>query len=338
MADFFSLPLKDRAEIFAILADRSGRPGDILEKDVWVVWALRSLFEGPFGEHLCFKGGTSLSKAYGIIERFSEDVDMTYDIRELLAGKLEHTEPDPIPENNSQAMKWRKEIGTLLPEWILGQAMPSIQALVEAEDLPADVVADNDHLVLHYEQASDGRGDYIRPRIQIDFGASSTGEPIELRDVKCDGSSHVDGIEFPSTTVRVMAPARTFWEKATAAHVYCLQNDPIAERFARHWYDLVRLDDAGRAEAALADRALGRHVADWKNYLFREKDRDGKKIDYEKAISGELRLVPEGGPRTSLAQDYEQMVDAGLLEISAPTFDEIMVRCASLQERANADM
>lgn len=81
---FFTLSAEDRREALRVAADRSGRPLHLLEKDIWVVWALQTLFGSVVGEHLVFKGGTSLSKAYGVIQRFSEDVDLTYDIRRLV--------------------------------------------------------------------------------------------------------------------------------------------------------------------------------------------------------------------------------------------------------------
>ena len=81
MADpFLHLPVEDRRDALGVAADRSGRPAHLLEKDVWVVWALSTLYESALGEHLVFKGGTSLSKAYQVIRRFSEDVDLSYDI------------------------------------------------------------------------------------------------------------------------------------------------------------------------------------------------------------------------------------------------------------------
>ena len=81
MAEFFHLSTAERLEALDFAADTSGRLPHLLEKDIWVVWALQHLFAGPYAEHLVFKGGTSLSKAYGVIRRFSEDVDLTYDIR-----------------------------------------------------------------------------------------------------------------------------------------------------------------------------------------------------------------------------------------------------------------
>ena len=85
MDSFLSLPREERRQALGAASDKSGRPLHLLEKDVWVVWTLEALFAAPFADGLVFKGGTSLSKAYRIIERFSEDLDLTYDIRRLLA-------------------------------------------------------------------------------------------------------------------------------------------------------------------------------------------------------------------------------------------------------------
>lgn len=106
---FFSLSRRDQTDALGVAADRSGRPVHLLEKDVWVVWALETLGAAPFGSHLVFKGGTSLSKAYNIIDRFSEDVDLTYDIR-AIAPDLATPGSDAIPANPSQEQKWTKVI------------------------------------------------------------------------------------------------------------------------------------------------------------------------------------------------------------------------------------
>ena len=101
MADFFELSASERLEALAQAANASGRPPHLLEKDVWVVWSLRHLFAAPYAPHLVFKGGTSLSKAYGVIHRFSEDVDLTYDIR-TIAGDLIGDVGVPLPASKSQ--------------------------------------------------------------------------------------------------------------------------------------------------------------------------------------------------------------------------------------------
>jgi hypothetical protein len=108
--------------------------------------------------------------------------------------------------------------------------------------------------------------------------ATSTGEPVEQRPITCDAAEHLPNLEFPTAQPRVMLPKRTFWEKATAVHVFCRQ-DAQGDRLSRHWHDLVRLDDAGYAEAAFGDRALAKGIAEFKAKFFRENDRDGNPID-----------------------------------------------------------
>ena len=106
MADvFLQLSAEDRRDALGVAADRSGRPTHLLEKDVWVVWALATLYAAPLGEHLVFKGGTSLSKAYQVIRRFSEDVDLTYDIR-AIAPDLVGDNGEGLPKTRSEEKRW----------------------------------------------------------------------------------------------------------------------------------------------------------------------------------------------------------------------------------------
>src|SRR3989338_1610905 len=114
---FLALSADERREALAVPASASGRPAHLLEKDIWVVWALDALFSSPLGEHLVFKGGTSLSKAYGVIRRFSEDVDLTYDIR-AIASDLVGKTGTPLPTSKSQEKKWSKEIRARLSDWV----------------------------------------------------------------------------------------------------------------------------------------------------------------------------------------------------------------------------
>jgi len=97
---FLELSASDRQEALQVAASASGRPMHILEKDVWVVWTLSALFSAPFGKDLVFKGGTSLSKAFKAIQRFSEDIDVTYDIR-AIAADLVGDAHDAHPKSKS---------------------------------------------------------------------------------------------------------------------------------------------------------------------------------------------------------------------------------------------
>lgn len=335
MADpFLTLSAADRREALAVAAATTGRPIHLLDKDVWLVWLLDVLFQSPFGEYLVFKGGSSLSKGYKIISRFSEDVDLTYDIR-ALTPDLSGPGLDPLPATRSQEKRWTKEIRSRLPVWIAEQVMPRISAALASQGLTAALSAESEKLFLEYSPLAAGSG-YVRPVVMLEFGARSTGEPWESRPITCDAASNVPGVIFPTATARVMRPERTFWEKATAVHVFCRQGEfRGGERFSRHWHDLTRLDRAGFADAAMADRALALAVARHKSMFFPEKESSGDWIDYTAAVSGGLRLVPGEKALTSLSIDYARMLDDGLLDEAEP-FEKLLDQCRDLEVRAGS--
>jgi hypothetical protein len=158
-----------------------------------------------------------------------------------------------------------------------------------------------------------------------------------LRAVRCDAAAHLQGVEFPEATPQVMRAERTFWEKATAIHVFCAQGIfRGGDRFARHWHDVTRLDAAGFTDAAIADRALAKAVADHKSIFFAEKNPDGTPIDYHGAVSGGLCLVPDDEALAKLATDYQHMVDDGLFLDEVESFDALLQQCQAIQQKANA--
>ncbi|RJP62595.1 MAG: nucleotidyl transferase AbiEii/AbiGii toxin family protein [Comamonadaceae bacterium] len=335
MAEFFELSADERMEALVQAADASGRPPHLLEKDVWVVWSLRHLFTAPYAPHLVFKGGTSLSKAYGVIQRFSEDVDLTYDIR-AIAGDLIGDAGTPLPASKSQEKKWSKEIRARLADWVATDVVPRLLQDLGQHGLPATVRAEGEKVFIDYTPLASGTG-YVPSAVMLEIGARSTGEPSELRSVHCDAAAHLRGVEFPEATPQVMRAERTFWEKATAIHVFCAQGVfRGGDRFARHWHDVSRLDAAGFADSAIADTALAKAVADHKGIFFAERSPDGEPIDYHAAVKGGLRLVPDKGALTALAADYQHMVDDGLFLDEVESFDTLLHQCRAIQEKANA--
>lgn len=332
---FFSLTAQDQIDALEVAASRIGRPAYLLEKDVWVVLVLQALFSAPFGEHLTFKGGTSLSKAYGVIRRFSEDLDITYDIRELIPDLTGPSE-SPLPATRNQAEKWRKRIEDQLSEWVEDEAAKVIETELSRWGASAQVSAVKERLHVAYRPLSELHV-YVKPEVMVEFGGRATGEPREQRPVECDAAAHIPEVIFPSASPLTMIPERTFWEKATLIHVFCKQKKGKGARYSRHWHDLVRLDDAGYAKTALADLDLRRSVAQHKAVFFRERDAGGARIDYEAAVAGSLSLMPDGEAYETLASDYAQMVEGGLLHDDAEPFPGLMARCADIEERANAN-
>jgi hypothetical protein len=334
MTEFFKLPTVERSDALDAAASISDLLPHLLEKDIWVVWALRHLFSGPYAEHLVFKGGTSLSKAYGVIRRFSEDVDLTYDIH-AIAADLVAEAGSPLPATKSQEKKWSKEIRARLAGWIDAEIVPQLKQALEQSGLPATVRSENDKVFIDYQPLATGTG-YVAPAVMLEFGARSTGEPSEPRVIRCDAAAYLQGVEFPIATPQVMRAERTFWAKATAIHVFCAQGAfRGGDRFARHWHDVTRLDAAGFVDTAIADTALASAVAEHKSVFFAEKNTQGDLIDYRAAVSGSLQLVPDDGPLTKLSADYQHMIDDGLFLDDPEPFDTLLEQCRVIQQKAN---
>jgi len=291
---YFLLSPGDKKDLLETAADRSGRSPHLLEKDVWVVWTLSALFRSGLGSDLTFKGGTSLSKAYKAIERFSEDIDLTYDIHRLVGDLVEKS--GEIPRNASQTKKLTKAVRERLPQWIEANVLPVLSQAMSEEGIVAELAVagkEKDALLLSYAPMKIGTG-YVAPQIRLEFGARATGEPREAVFVGCDLAALMPDIAFPEATPLVMKIERTFWEKVTAAHVFCLQSRLRGERFSRHWYDIARLAQSARLETSLSVKEYGGMVVSHKSMFFAEKDQSGTSIDYAECLRGRLRLVPTG--------------------------------------------
>ena len=331
---FQSLSADDRRYALRSAEGLSGRPAHLLEKDLWIVQVLHALYAAPFGRELVFKGGTSLAKAYAAVRRFSEDVDITRDIRAMAPDLVAGAGADALPSTRSQERRWTRTIRERLAVWVREQVQPELERRLAGAGPKAAVSADGESLLVAYDPLFDHYG-FVQPVVMVEFGARSTGEPHELRPVVCDAAASLPDLAFPTASPLVMLAERTFWEKATAMHVFCRQQRRRGQRLSRHWHDLVRLDDAGIAARALADRALARAVARHKAMFFAETDAAGNRIDYGAAVSGGLQLVPEGAAREELADDYARMLSAGMLLDDDESFAVIITRCSELQIRAN---
>jgi hypothetical protein len=342
--NYLTLSRMERLEAIGLAATESGRPIHVLEKDIWVVWALDGLSRSQFGEHLVLKGGASLSKGYNIIRRLSNDVDVIYDIRQVvpdLAGD------DPIPRTNRQAEKWTRKIDQKLAVSVQSKALSIIKKHIEETTVHATATAVDDKIYIDYDSLTKGAG-HVYPRVIIEFRAHSTGEPSEKRTITCDAAIRVPNLRFPSATLNAMLPKRTFWEKALVMHVYCTFWEKATamdvfrargrqgDRHSLHWHDLMRLDEAGYAKAALEDRGLANSVAAFKARFFRANDSVGNPIDFDKAVSGNLKLVPYGGALEALEAGYKMMSDDGILLDDAEPFSIVIERCVGIEKRANS--
>lgn len=156
---WYALSRQDQAEALEVAAGRSGRPAHLLEKDIWVVWTLSAIYSSRIADTLTFKGGTSLSKVFKIIDRFSEDIDLTYDIRALVPDLLH--DDNPLPTSMSQMKKITSAVRGRLPGWIEQIICPVLESDLSASGLQADLsIAGKNHdkLIIAYLPVKTGTG------------------------------------------------------------------------------------------------------------------------------------------------------------------------------------
>ena len=332
---FLRLSQDEQREVLEVVREKTQRPTLLLEKDVWVVWTLGALFDSALATDLTFKGGTSLSKAYKLIDRFSEDIDLTYDIRKLIPDLTGGS--DFLPASRSQAGKWTRAVRERLPQWIATAVRPVIEAALARDQLQARLEIggeESDKLLLHYPALKPSSG-YVQTVVTLEFGARATGEPHQLLPVVCDMDGHVQDVSFPTAKPMVMSVARTFWEKATAAHVYCAQGRIRSERYARHWHDLAAIARSHHFNEIITGKSVALAVARHKSFFFLEKDADGGVVDYHSAVTGKLRIVPDGAARDALREDYAALIGDAMLLSNPLNFDQLMLACTNIQERVN---
>jgi len=334
---FLRLPPEDRAEILTAAEQQFGRSAQILEKDVWVCWTLKQLFEMPGAHPMAFKGGTSLSKAWGAISRFSEDVDVTF-AHESLAPGL-----DPFEKNltKTQQKKRPKLLGEAMDAHVASVLKPHFDDALHAElgeDFVETTVEGNERsrfLLIPYPSALESAKPYVAPHVMLEPGCRNATTPVSTFRITPDVAQLEFGsaLEFPTAEVTVLSGARTFWEKATLIHAACVNPTKRlrAERTARHWYDLAALAGHEVGAAALDDFVLLHDVIRVKTQVYPVPE-----VRYADCASGKLLLIPEGEHLDALRVDYEGMVDARMFWEDPPGFEDLVSRLSALQQEINA--
>jgi hypothetical protein len=329
---YFNLSVSDQADLLRSLAPLIGLRAEILEKDIWLCQVLGILFGLSCRKPMAFKGGTSLSKVYRAIDRFSEDIDVTVDYRSLVDDA-----PDLSMINNSQRTKLSTSLKTALAEHVVKELAPSLQKALD-EAIPNNrtsisISEDAEKLWVYYPSAVENADEYLRPSILIEFGGRNSTLPQTEISITPDIAAYVPDLAFPVVHVTVLSAARTFWEKATLIHVECHRPTlrPSAERMSRHWYDLARLADHEVGAQALNDIDLLRDVLSIKETFYRSGY-----SNYSKCISGGMRLIPDGQLLDALRQDYQAMVSAQMFYADVLEFGSITERLRKLEHQINS--
>ena len=275
MDSFLALPAERRRVLIEATADELGMSSSAIEKDFWVCWVLRELFSlAQAGPHLTFKGGTSLSKCWGLIERFSEDIDIVID-REPLGFGGERA-PDKAP-SNSQRVARLGELRRASEGYVSTNLHHELRRGFESK-LSSDhrwkLELDHDDergvaLLFEYSSLYGGDG-YLSPLVKIEPGARSDAEPHEMTSITPYVSrAPLGDLGDCSFQVRALSAERTFWEKALLLHEESFIDRPLKPRLSRHYYDLSCLDRRGVATRAIGDLGLFERVVDHRRAFFR---------------------------------------------------------------------
>lgn len=327
MNTFLKLPAAERRLAFQQVEAQMRLQAASVEKDFWVCWTLRELFTLPgVGDHLTFKGGTSLSKAWKLIERFSEDIDLIVDKDALGFGG------DAAPDKADSNAQRKKRLEKLMNEcrgWVQGVLQPGLRDRLQDSlgqpgwrlEVDPDM-ADGQCLLFHYPSVfSPDTAGYVRPVVKIELGARSDDWPHQTKNIQPYVLELFPAFDPDSTFhVRVLAAERTFWEKACLLHEETFRpaDKPRGLRMARHYYDLWSLLQAGVGERALKQQDLFARVAEHREIFFRHSW-----VDYTTHKPGTFRLVPPENHFANWRDDYKAMLGPMFFG-EVPAFDEIL--------------
>lgn len=334
MDNFLLLKNADKKVYFDVVAHELDVTPQLIEKDFWVCWILKALFTLPAsGKHLTFKGGTSLSKCYNVIKRFSEDVDVSIE-RSFLTTQ-EPIEPDrkQSGKENQRRLDRLKQAcqekiaDVIIPELEdkIGTALSGIGTWETKLD-PDD--SDKQTVLFTYPSVIDNDvSGYIQPVVKIELGARSDHWPVETMSVKPYVSNAAGKVAIEGTQVRVLGAERTFWEKATILHAIS-SGSKLRTRMSRHYYDVGAMVGSPVYDKAIENIDLLMKVAEHKALFFKDK-----KARYDLAKPGSLRLMPQDDHLLQLNEDYRQMQE--MFFEDPPSFDSILEKLKTAEEKIN---
>jgi hypothetical protein len=337
---------EDRRDLFLATANRIGTPIQNVEKDFWVVWVLDLLFNGRSKDEprLLFKGGTSLSKAYGLISRFSEDIDITV-FREDLGQPVEVSDLEVLSGKKQRARL--EEIKSACQSYIQGPLLARLnrqmveifraagQTISEAPVIVDTDDQDQQTLLVRYPSISNDPENYLRPSVKIEAGAKSALDPHKEVAIRPYLAEELPSANLTINGVVTIDAERTFWDKVVILHGLRRWHDnrgvlrQQGHRISRHYYDIYKLLESPIGGNAVADRALGNDCVRHALMFF-----NGSDLDLISALNGRFSIYPTEQMITVLGKDYEAMKTMIFGKI--PDFNEVIKSISTLENEINA--
>ncbi len=302
---------RDRLDAFLATANRLNAPVGNIEKDFWVCWALDAMYHQlpPGQPRLLFKCGTSLSKAYGLIDRFSEDIDVTV-FRDDLDQAASVDELETL--SNTKRRAKLDAIRDACRAYIMGPLCTALTDIVADATSGAGRVeidnadADGQTLLIHYPEVEPRNGAYVRPVVRIESGAKSALDPNAPAIIRPYVADELESLDLAVLDVTTIEAERTFWDKIVIAHGLRRWYDrrgvlrQEGQRISRHYYDLHCLATSEQGRLALSDAALGADCVRHARMFFDRPD-----YDLASARPGSYVLTPHDAMTDALRGDYE---------------------------------
>ena len=329
------VPSRERADLFAETAARKGVSEAVIEKDFWVCWILKQLFSvEALSGRLLFKGGTSLSKIFHAINRFSEDIDLAVDYVAL--GFTDDRDPRREDLSKTKRAAILAEMMTACQRYIGGEFVEILRGhcseILGNSDAWGIDVSDQDPNVVRFRYPAAATGlPYINPQVILELGTHAEFVPHDRFTVRSFAAEEFPKFfDEPDVAVTALLAKRTFWEKATILHAefYRSPERPMPDRYSRHYYDLAMLARSPIRAEALADTALLEQVVRHKQTFY-----PSGWARYDLARAGSLRLVPPRERLAALERDYRSM--SVMIFGEPPPFDSIVETLGGLEKEIN---
>ena len=329
MIDFLKNDINEINEIVRLTADKRKLIPMIVEKDLWVCYILDYLFNRcQYKDYFEFKGGTSLSKAYGLIERFSEDIDIVMNSSALGINLQDVINMD----SSNQKTKAAEELNRRAIDFFNKDLIPLLESDLNNETGKYfRITLNKEDMAIYIEYPASYEATYILNRIKLEIGPLAAWTPFEEKPISCFiAEDYPNLFRDTSFKVRITKPVRTFWEKAIILHQEAHRdNGKVPRRYSRHYYDIYKMYDTGVRKDALNDIPLLDEVREFTKTFY---NRNWARFD--EAKPGTFKVVPNPSSLKNLKEDYRSMEI--MIYGNVPSFEEIFITMEKLEEKINA--
>ena len=339
MDQIAQLSIRDREHIFFQSAIEIENIPLITEKDFWVVWVMKHIFsQGEISEHLIFRGGTSLSKAHSIIERFSEDVDLGIDYKYF--GFTDSHDPNNAPSKTQRIKlikQFRRKVREYLETDFRGMLTQSFEKVINDENWSLDCEQDGRIIQFYFNyprslSEENYYSDYISPTVKIEIDPRASLEPFGAKTISPIVAKYFsEHFETPNFQVNTLNAERTFWEKVAMLHRIFIARDKLPARFSRHCYDVVELSKSKSISNSLQNLDLFKTVIGHNKKFYEQTD-----ANYLGALDGNLTLTPNENLLNELKNDYIETKN--MIFGNEPSIDAIITELKSLENKLNQMM